>query len=102
MDLFDIDAQLEPLITETNKEDLEDIKDEFKKANFRSLLTKIEPLQENMKRTPSWSLFYHLFMQSAIHKSVIKNKVRRSFKGCMRSWSNRQLMTSCSIATLLI
>lgn len=23
MDLFDIDAQLEPLITETNKEDLE-------------------------------------------------------------------------------
>lgn len=46
MDLFDIDAQLEPLITETNKEDLEDIKDEFKKANFRSLLTKIEPLQE--------------------------------------------------------
>ncbi|MFB9974098.1 tetratricopeptide repeat protein [Allobacillus sp. SKP2-8] len=46
MDIFDIDAQLEPLFTETNKEDLEDIKDEFKKANFRSLLTKIEPLQE--------------------------------------------------------
>lgn len=34
MDLFDIDAQLEPLITETNKEDLEDIKDEFKKAKL--------------------------------------------------------------------
>ncbi|MFC0016061.1 MULTISPECIES: tetratricopeptide repeat protein [Allobacillus] len=69
MDIFDIDAQLQPLITETNKEDLEDIKDEFKKANFRSLLSKIDPLQEKYQENSE--LVHVLTLINAISYSQV-------------------------------